>query len=138
MSDEIRERLQSSVNGTAEEYWGYFCYEESWCESADQSSEPCDCQACRDEAEAEEWDEVQCTCGGCEAHHGSLLDVDITRGTDGKLRGVIAIVGIGGPRIELDTRQQRVNGYWGNVEARARVNKDTCDQVEQFFDDLGK
>ena len=137
MSEDIRERLQKSVDATSEEYWGYFCYEDNWCESADQSSEPCDCTACRDEAEAEEWDEVQCTCGLCEAHHGSLLDVDITRGADGTMRGIIAIVGIGGPRIELDTRNQRINGYWGNAEARARVNKDTCDRVEQFFDELG-
>ena len=134
MSDETtRERLQSSVNSTSEEYWGYFCYEDNWCESADQSEHPCDCETCHEEYGYQ----CECTCGGCEAHHGSLLDVDITRGTDGKMRGVIAIVGVGGPRIELDTRQQRVNGYWGNDEARAMVNKDTCERVEQFFDELG-
>ena len=132
MSDETtRERLQSSVNSTSEEYWGYFCYEDNWCESADQDTEPCECT-----------DEdcivgFPCTCGGCEAHHGSLLDVDITRGADGKMRGVIAIVGVGGPRIELDTRRQMIIGYWGKDEARAMVNKDTCERVEQFFDELG-
>ncbi len=129
MSQEIRSILQKSVNSMANEHWGYFCYEDTWCDSADQKSEPCDCEDCIEGFE--------CKCGNCEAHYGSLLDVDITRGTDGKLRGVIAIVGVGGPRIELDTRQQQVIGYWGNEEVRSRVDAETCRQVEQYFDDLG-
>ena len=131
MSEEIRKRLQSSVDSVSEEHWGYFCHEDYWCESADQSAEPCEC------TDEDCMIGYPCECGGCEAHHGSLLDVKITRRADNSLIGVTAVVGTGGPHIELDTQLQQVIGYWGNVVARSRVNKDTCERVEQFFDDLG-
>ena len=142
MSDEMRKELQKSVNGVSDEYWGYFCYEDYWCETANQTDEPCDCEDCNkayhgDDYDPELDDPVYCECGGCEKHHGSLLDVDITRSADGTMRGVIAVVGVGGPRIELNTRQQMVIGYWGKEVARSTADKDTCQRVEQFFDDLG-
>ena len=103
MSLEIGERLQNSVNSISEAYWGYFCYEDSWCKSADQETQPCDCQDCIEG--------FVCKCGNCEAHYGSLLDVEIISGGNGDLKGIIAIVGVGGRRIELDTRRQQVIGY---------------------------
>ena len=63
----------------------------------------CDCQDCIEG--------FVCKCGNCEAHYGSLLDVEIISGGNGDLKGIIAIVGVGGRRIELDTRRQQVIGY---------------------------
>lgn len=131
MSVDLRKDLQSMVNNASDEYWGYFCYEDYWCDSADQDREPCEC------TDEDCMIGYPCECGDCEAHHGSLLGVNITRRADNSLVGVIVAIAVGGPRIELDTRRQQVIGYWGNVEARARVNIDTCKRVEQFFDDLG-
>ena len=131
MSGDLRIELQSMVNNASDEHWGYFCYEDYWCDSADQDREPCEC------TDEDCMIGYPCECGDCEAHHGSLLEVKITRDADGDLRGVIATIAVGGPRIELDTGRQQVIGYWGKEVARARVNIDTCERVNQFFDELG-
>ena len=126
---ETQARLTRVVRMVATQGWGFFCHNEKWCEVADQSENPCDCQDCIIDYYGEDYDPdvdegVVCQCGACEQHEGSLVDVKYIIHKRGGFIGAVVCVGTGGPRIELDTRSKQVIGYWGG-----------CDPVYEFYPD---
>lgn len=137
---ETQAHLTKSVESVASEAWGYFCHEEKWCDVADQDENPCDCHDCARDYWGDDYEEgiddmVTCDCGNCEAHNGSVLDVEYTTSASGDLLGVTVCVGTGGPHIELNTRRKSVIGYWAGCDPIYRHYSES-DRVLEFWEEM--
>ena len=49
----------------------------------------------------------------------------------GTLRGVIVVLGIGGPHVELNTRDQTVECWWGRDHAVRYLSSEICGEIEE-------
>ena len=63
------------------------------------------------------------------------LDVEFRIGGNFQYRSVLITFGIGGPGIWFDTESGDVIGRWGSLEFSQRVNNETCDAVDDYFED---
>lgn len=60
-----------------------------------------------------------------------MLDATATVSMDGDVRSVRVAMCLGGPNVYIDTAQGAVVGYWGSDEARAALNREAVDEVEE-------
>ena len=65
-----------------------------------------------------------------------VLDVEITKNTRGDLLGVVVVTDTGGPHLQLNTRFNRVEGYWGGEEVTMPINESTCEAVIDFYEEV--
>ena len=56
-----------------------------------------------------------------------VLDLQLTRNVHGYLTGAVLITAVGGPHVEIDTRQHTVTGWWGGTTHTAKINGGVCD-----------
>lgn len=84
--------------------------------------------------ELEEWG------GPCAAHYLSdALDMEYTVSSRGDYLGSRVCVTFGGPNIYIDTRNRKVQGYWGGDYVERSYSRDALgldDYLEDTFDCL--
>ena len=82
----------------------------------------------------EEWGEP------CASHYLSeVLDIEYTVSSRFEYLGARVCVTIGGPNIYIDTRNRRVQGYWGGDHIERSYSKDALgldDYLGEMFDCL--
>lgn len=100
---------------------------------------------CPDCGEIIEDSEEGCACG-CDVddlEQLSLMDyfddaLDIEYRIDGsrRYRSVRIMVTCGGPNIYIDTAEHAVRLYWYTERAEAWIDADTCDAIDELFEEL--
>lgn len=108
-NDDTYRHLLKSVTSTATEPPEYFMYEDVYCEMVG--------------------------CEGCDEHFGSVLDVEHRVNSKGDYLGCIVCVGVGGPRIDLDTRAEQIIGYWSGCNP-VRKHYPHSEKVAQYWEEL--
>ena len=87
-----------------------------------------------EELEIEEWD------GPCAGHYlDDALDIEYTVSGRGDYLGSRVCVAFGGPNIYIDTRNRKVQGYWGGDYVERSYSRDALgldDYLEETFDCL--
>lgn len=87
-----------------------------------------------DERDVEEWG------GPCASHYLSdALDIEYTVSRDVEYLGARVCVAFGGPNIYIDTRNQKVQGYWGGDYVERSYSNDALaldDYLEEMFECL--
>ena len=64
------------------------------------------------------------------------LDVEIICDLQGRYRGAIIALGLGGPNIYLDTREGWVKGYWAGAYTEYHVQSFAVEAVDDYFKEL--
>ena len=54
--------------------------------------------------------------------------------SQGTLRGVIVVLGTGGPHIELNTRDQTIGCWWSSEEAVRYLSNEICVEIEDAIE----
>ena len=72
--------------------------------------------------------------GGCD--HPEPLEYMVLKDNMKNYRGVILVLSIGGPHIELNTRDGKVNGVWGNDVFYQQLDQEACDRIDETWEEL--
>lgn len=65
----------------------------------------------------------------------SALDVEYTIGSNGNYLGTTFALGLDGSNVYYDTRNSRVEVYWGGEEASVMVDRDVSYELDSFFEE---
>lgn len=60
-----------------------------------------------------------------------VLYLQLTRNVHGYLTGAVLTTSVGGPHVEIDTRQRTVTGWWGGDTCTAKIKGTVCDMVNE-------
>lgn len=66
----------------------------------------------------------------------NLLDIEYRLSSSGDLKSVELTLGFGGPNIYLDTGTARITGHWGGDTYEEWVDRDQCNQITEFYEEL--
>lgn len=65
-----------------------------------------------------------------------IYDIEYRIGTGKEYRSVKVMVACGGPNIYIDTAAREVQLYWWTDKASYRIDRDTCEEVDNYFEEL--
>ena len=65
-----------------------------------------------------------------------IYDIEYRIGGDREYRSVRIMVACGGPNIYIDTQKKAVLLYWWNESAEYPLLSDTCEVIDEYFEDL--
>ena len=66
----------------------------------------------------------------------NVLEINYIIGSDKSYKGAILLVAFGGPNIWINTREKKVEGYWGGDEYVKKYFEDTLgidDEMEEIY-----
>ena len=63
-------------------------------------------------------------------------DIEYRIGSDRRLRSVCIMVACGGPNIYIDTASRAVELYWWGDRASYPIDKDVCDEIDYYFEEI--
>ena len=100
---------------------------------------------CPDCGEIVEDSEEGCTCGAdaddleqlsLYDYFEDALDIEYHIGSNKEYRSVRVMVACGGPNIYIDTAERAVRLYWWADRAECWIDPDTCDAIDEMFEEL--
>ena len=64
-----------------------------------------------------------------------VLDIEYRINSRCNYVGVVLTVAVGGPHIDIDTREREVKGYWGGDRASWGIFGDVADDIDTVFEE---
>ena len=97
-----------------------------------------------------EEDDIFYTCPACEEdiieneleavsfydYFNDVFDIEYRVGSDRQYRSAKIMIACGGPNIYIDTADHAVKLYWWNERAEYGLSSYTCEQIDQYFEEL--
>lgn len=66
----------------------------------------------------------------------NALDIEYTISSNMDFLGADIAVALGGPSVYINTREKRVEAYWGGEEGYYLLDSDLCDELDGLFEDM--
>lgn len=66
----------------------------------------------------------------------NALDIEYTISSNMDFLGAEIAVALGGPSVYINTRDRRVEAYWGEEQAYFLLDSDLCDELDELFEDM--
>lgn len=63
------------------------------------------------------------------------LDIEYTISSNMDFLGAEIAVALGGPSVYINTRNKRVEAYWGGEEGSYPLDSDVCDELYAMFEE---
>lgn len=106
-------------------------YEET--EHENEIGETCyTCPNCSEEIEESELEAVSIY----DYFTGDIFDIEYRIGADKEYRSVRLMIACGGPNIYIDTAEKSVLLYWWTDRAEYPLSSSTCEDIDQYFEEL--
>jgi len=104
------------------------------------------CPNCGEEIHRETSDEGEnATCPECGEqleevtigdYFDDALDIEYTCDAQKRYKSARVTIAWGGPNVYVDTRKKAVLLYWGTDEEEYPIDYDTCNEIDDYFEDL--
>ena len=69
-------------------------------------------------------------------YFNDVFDIEYRIGSDKQYRSVKIMVACGGPNIYIDTGDHSIKLYWWNERAEYSLSSYTCEQIDEYFNEL--
>lgn len=66
----------------------------------------------------------------------NALDIEYTISSNMDFLGAEIAVALGGPSVYINTRDKRVEAYWGGDTGSYSLDSDLCDELDGLFEDM--